>query len=93
MHGNTNKYKCLFPGCDKEFKTLYRLYVHDLTHDGLKPFKCNICFKAFSEKCTLKAHKKTHMKNILFNCILCDFKCGKSIDLAIHYKEIHKIKK
>ena len=87
------QFKCLHPGCNKEFKSLYRLYVHDLSHEGIKPYKCNICYRTFSEKGILKAHKKEHMYQTLFNCNLCDFKCAKNYDLIIHYKEIHQLKK
>ena len=93
IHEKAAQFKCLYPGCQKEFKSLYRLYVHDLSHEGIKPFKCNICNKAFSEKGTLKTHKKTHLNQCLFNCNFCEFKCAKSCDLAIHYKEVHKLKK
>ncbi len=38
-------------------------------------------------------HKKTHMNQTFFNCDLCHFMCAKACDLAIHYKDAHKIKK
>ena len=80
-------------GCDKEIKSQYRLYVHNLYHEGIKAFKCNICFKDFFEKGTLKNHKKTNLNQNLFNCTLCNFKCAKINDLVVHFKNAHKLKK
>ena len=70
IHEKSSQYKCLYPGCDKEFKSLYRLYVHDLSHEGIKPFKCNICFRSFSEKGTLKTHKKKLIWIILYLLVI-----------------------
>ena len=85
IHEKVINYKCMY-GCDKEFKSQYRLYVHHLSHEGIKPFKCNICFRDFFEKGTLKTHKN------LFNCTLCDFKCVKINDLVVHFRKSHKLK-
>ena len=91
IHEKATHYKCLL-GCDKEFKSQYRLYVHHLYHEGIKPFKCNICFRDFLEKGTLKTHKKTHQKQNLFNCTLCDFKYAKINGLVEHFRKAHKLK-
>ena len=92
IHEKVINYKCMY-GCDKEFKSQYRLYVHHLSHEGIKPFKCNICFRDFFEKGTLKTHKKTHLNQNLFNCTLCDFKCAKINGLVVHFRKTHKLKK
>ena len=77
----------------KNSKNQYKLYVHHLHHEGIKPFKCNINFKDFFDVGTLKNHKKTHLNQNLFNCNLFDFKCPKINDLVIHSKNAYKLKK
>ena len=92
IHEKATHYKCLL-GCDKEFKSQYRLYVHHLYHEGIKAFKCNIYFRDSLEKETLKTHKKTHQKQNLFNCTLCALKCEKINGLVEHFRKAHKLKK
>ena len=92
VHEKVTNYKCLL-GCDKEFKSQYRLYVHHLSHEGIKPFKCNICFREFFEKGTLKTHKKAHLNQNLFNCKFCEFKCAKINILVDHFRKAHALKK
>ena len=43
IHKNISPYQCLYPECGKSFRTGYRLYVHELSHKGIKPFSCSIC--------------------------------------------------
>ena len=92
VHEKVNNYKCLL-GCDKEFKSQYKLFVHHLSHIRINPFKCNICSKELFEKETLKTHKKTHLSQNLFNCAFCEFKCAKINGLVVHFRKAHKLKK
>ena len=91
VHEKVTNYKCLL-GCDKEFKNKYRLYVHYLSHERIKPFKCNICFREIFEKETLKTHKKTHPNQFLFECSFCVFKCIEINDLVDHFRKAHALK-
>ena len=65
------------------------MYVHELAHKGIKPFKCTICGKTFAEKGTLKVHLLSHNKKNDYQCGLCDYKCKSDSHLREHYKYKH----
>ena len=93
VHKNIAQFKCKYPECEKSFTTGYRLYVHELSHKGIKPFKCNICNKKFAEKGTLKVHLHSHSKYKKFKCDICKFECKTNTHLREHYKyKHHKLK-
>ncbi|OQD95723.1 hypothetical protein PENSOL_c019G09356 [Penicillium solitum] len=51
-------FKC--PHCAKDFKRLFNLKSHLLTHTADRPFSCDICQKRFSRKNDCNRHKKIH---------------------------------
>lgn len=42
--------------CNKDFSTRTNLTRHLLTHDGQKPYTCNICGNKFTQNGSLKSH-------------------------------------
>ncbi len=74
------------------------LHVHvKSVHRGIKPFKCDLCATAFSQRLNLVVHMRTHTGEKPYEC---DFGCGKSFarsfDCTKHHKTVHgkdKIKK
>ena len=54
IHQDYRPYVCDYPGCNKKYSISSRYQVHRRTHEGKKPFLCQICNKSFNEKGNLK---------------------------------------
>lgn len=50
-------YACPVPGCGKCFTEYSSLYKHQVVHTHSRPYSCNICGKAYSQRSTLGTHK------------------------------------
>uniref|UniRef100_A0A1B6CHE3 Protein krueppel n=1 Tax=Clastoptera arizonana TaxID=38151 RepID=A0A1B6CHE3_9HEMI len=46
--------------CKKQFATKYKLIRHHRSHTGVRPYKCEVCDRCFSQTGNLKAHLKKH---------------------------------
>ena len=94
IHQNYRPYKCQYPGCSKSYSILSRYQVHLRTHEGTKPFLCQICNKSFNEKGNLKTHLRFHSELRPFKCPNCT-KCYKTNGhlkdhIEIQHKKIKK---
>ena len=94
IHQNYRPYICQFPGCTKRYSIYSRFQVHMRTHEGKKPFTCQICNKSFNEKGNLKTHLRFHSELRPFKCSMCS-KCYKTNGHLKDHIEIqhNKIKK
>mmetsp|Transcript_28593 Transcript_28593/g.25306 ORF Transcript_28593/g.25306 Transcript_28593/m.25306 type:complete len:106 (+) Transcript_28593:485-802(+) len=54
-------YQCGYEGCDKQFNKTWNLVDHLRMHEGIKPYKCHICKKFFTQKGNLQKHLKQHV--------------------------------
>ena len=89
IHKNIYLFKCPHQNCQRTFRTGYRLYVHELFHKGIKPFKCSFCGKGFAEKGTLKVQLESHSTVRYYNCEYCSYGCKTESHLREHYKVKH----
>ena len=57
--------------CEKTYKFLNSLKIHEKIHTDEKLFSCKVCFKSFIRKDSLKRHKLVHNEEKSFFCEIC----------------------
>lgn len=91
MVSHTNKREVACEVCGKMFKTLADLRKHAVLHEELK-FICDFegCTKKFFKILLLERHKKIHIGQRDFACLLCDKKYFIAKHLQRHVSYIHE---
>lgn len=67
-----NKSKCT--QCHTEFSTAQGLSLHMRLHAEKEAgeYRCDMCYKSFSQLCHLKQHQESHVGQIVYECTECD---------------------
>ncbi|KAJ8310037.1 hypothetical protein KUTeg_011902 [Tegillarca granosa] len=74
---------CTF--CDKLFSTPHGLEVHvRRSHNGARPYACEICKKTFGHAVSLDQHRAVHTQERLFECRECGKTFKRSSTLSTH---------
>ena len=76
-HTGEKPYKCQHPGCGKAFTQLSNLQSHSRSHMTDKPYRCNSCYKCFSDEQSLREHIPKHSETKHLKTHICHV-CGKS---------------
>nr|XP_054760472.1 transcription factor Ovo-like 2 [Lytechinus pictus] len=64
-HNQKKTHICSF--CEKGFQDKFDLKRHYRTHTGVRPYKCNICPRTFTQRCSLETHiSKVHGMPLTF---------------------------
>lgn len=74
---NLLNFRCRHPGCQKAFSQLSNLQSHSRCHQTDKPYKCNSCYKCFSDEPSLLEHIPKHKESKHLKTHICQY-CGKS---------------
>ncbi|KAK6195803.1 hypothetical protein SNE40_001158 [Patella caerulea] len=79
----TSTYECA--QCDKLFSTPHGLEVHvRRSHNGMRPFACDVCNKTFGHAVSLDQHRVVHTQERNFSCSQCGKTFKRSSTLSTH---------
>ncbi|XP_004525402.1 zinc finger protein 271 isoform X1 [Ceratitis capitata] len=88
VHCQNKRHTCKL--CDKLFSTLDHLKKHVLsTHQNERKHICHVCAKSFTQLCHLKQHLNIHNRGKTHQCLKCDEKFWRKIDLQRHIIKKH----
>lgn len=86
------RWECMEPGCGKRFKDRAQLFRHkESVHRNVRPWKCNLCTRAFGKKSALKNHVNLHMGIREWKCEECNgMGFARKHHLERHRKTFHE---
>ncbi|KAJ2943461.1 hypothetical protein O0L34_g12268 [Tuta absoluta] len=87
-HSKEGKLPHMCHVCGLSFSTTYTLRRHEQLHIGLKPFKCDICQKAFSHPTQVVRHKKNVHNPVKTEKIKCPI-CKQNVRNMDKHQKIH----
>ncbi|XP_011207448.2 zinc finger protein 883 [Bactrocera dorsalis] len=88
VHSQIKRHTCEL--CDKPFATLDHLKKHVLSqHQNERKHICHICAKSFTQLCHLKQHLAIHTTGKTHQCLKCEEKFWRKIDVQRHMLKKH----
>ena len=93
--GSTRRYRCITPGCIKEYSQRSVMLEHHKSVHQSKPFICteDNCQHKYSSQKALKAHIKEHHKNVFkYRCQVCNQRFLNKTQYSIHLTQHTNIK-
>lgn len=54
-------YRCKYDDCNRYFTKGWNILDHVRMHEGLRPYQCEFCDRAFTQRCNLKKHRRRHI--------------------------------
>lgn len=88
IHSQIKRHTCEL--CDKPFATLDHLKKHVLSqHQNERKHVCHICAKSFTQLCHLKQHLAIHTTGKTQQCLKCEEKFWRKIDVQRHMIKKH----
>lgn len=90
IHDKEQRFQCT--KCNRRFAHKHNLKTHMNRHDGIRPYACNVCTKAFYDSSTLNVHTKSvHSDTNAYVCNICSKGFNRNGNLKIHMVKTHHI--
>ena len=89
-------YRCRYGSCNRLFTKGWNILDHVRMHEDLRPYQCEFCSRAFTQKCNLTKHWQRHIVADIkdrkkFRCSVCDKGFTERFNLRVSLKEIWQL--
>ncbi|XP_072042638.1 uncharacterized protein [Amphiura filiformis] len=87
IHAKEKSHTCPYDNCDAAFTFRKQLTYHIRRHEGIKPFKCDLCERRFTMASQCNEHQAVHYGG--FKCEYCPRAFGSKSGKAYHENVVH----
>lgn len=88
IHDKEMRFQC--SQCNRQFAHKQHLKTHMNRHEGIRPYPCKICTKAFYDSSTLRVHTQSvHSELNSFICSICCKAFNRKGNLRMHMIKTH----
>lgn len=90
IHEKEQRFQCNI--CQRRFAHKHNLKTHMNRHEGVRPYPCSLCKKAFYDSSTLNVHTKSvHSNSNSYICNICLKSFNRNGNLKIHMVKTHNL--